>query len=161
MGANSDAPKGTPKKRAARCFCSILTTSDYFSKRTGRSRFEIAERMMDYSPRGFYVSIVSFHEQVAGWHTYIHRAKSPTGVVRAYGMFQRILADFAGKQVLPFNQAAAEIFESLRKEGVRIGTMDLRIASTALAHGFRVLTRNSVDFEQVPGLGVEDWTLPG
>ncbi len=43
-------------------------------------------------------------------------------------------------------------------ERVRIGTMDLRIASIALARGFTVLTRNLVDFERVPGLAVEDWT---
>jgi tRNA(fMet)-specific endonuclease VapC len=114
--------------------------------------------MMAYPPRGFFVSIVSFHEQVAGWHTYIHRAKKPAGVVRAYGMFQRILADFASRQVLSFDDSAANVFQSLRKQGVRIGTMDLRIAATALSHGYRVLTRNTADFEQVPGLTVEDWT---
>jgi predicted nucleic acid-binding protein len=43
-------------------------------------------------------------------------------------------------------------------EKVRIGTMDLRIASIALANGFTLLTRNLVDFQQVPGLKVEDWT---
>jgi predicted nucleic acid-binding protein len=36
--------------------------------------------------------------------------------------------------------------------------MFLRIASIALARDFAVLTRNLVDFQQVPGLRVEDWT---
>jgi tRNA(fMet)-specific endonuclease VapC len=120
----------------------------------------LAERMADHLLEDFFVSIVSFHEQVLGWNTYIHRAKVPAGVVHGYGMFQGILADFASMQVLPFDDSAANIFQSLRKQGVRIGTMDLRIASTALAHGLRVLTRNTVDFEQVPGLGIEDWTVP-
>ncbi len=120
----------------------------------------LAERMADYLFEDFFVAIVSFHEQVRGWNTYIHRAKAPSGVVHAYHMFQGILANFASMQVLPFDDAAANIFQSLRKQGVRIGTMDLRIAATALAHGFRVLTRNTVDFEQVPGLVTEDWTLP-
>ena len=35
--------------------------------------------------------------------------------------------------------------------------MDLKIASIALAHDAIVLTRNRVDFEQVPNLQVEDW----
>jgi tRNA(fMet)-specific endonuclease VapC len=36
--------------------------------------------------------------------------------------------------------------------------MDLRIAAIALARGFTVLSRNTVDFSRVPELTVEDWT---
>jgi tRNA(fMet)-specific endonuclease VapC len=36
--------------------------------------------------------------------------------------------------------------------------MDLRIASIALANNMTLLTRNTVDFERVPGLIQEDWT---
>ncbi len=116
-------------------------------------------RMGEYSPKDFYVSIVSFHEQVLGWNAYIQRAKTAAGVVHGYRRFQGILADFAAVQVLPYDAAAAEVYGSLRKQRVRIGTMDLRIASTAVAHGFRVLTRNTVDFRRVPGPRVEDWTV--
>ena len=47
----------------------------------------------------------------------------------------------------------------MRRQRIRIGTMDLRIAATALANGMTVLTRNIVDFGRVPNLTVEDWTL--
>ena len=36
--------------------------------------------------------------------------------------------------------------------------MDLRIAATAMASDYTVLTRNLVDFQKVPGLRVADWT---
>jgi tRNA(fMet)-specific endonuclease VapC len=119
----------------------------------------LAERMSNYAQGDFHVSIVSFHEEVLGWTTYLNRAKSRHSIVKAYLRFFGILADFAALQVLPFDDAAAETFDDLRRGGIRIGTMDLRIASTANCCNATVLTRNRVDFDKVPGLRVEDWTV--
>jgi tRNA(fMet)-specific endonuclease VapC len=55
------------------------------------------------------------------------------------------------------DQLAAEKFEQLRSQRVRIGTMDLRIASICLTRNLILLTRNRKDFQQVPGLQFEDW----
>jgi tRNA(fMet)-specific endonuclease VapC len=73
-------------------------------------------------------------------------------------MFENILADFAAMQVLPFDEHAAAMFESLRKQRVRIGTLDLRIASIALVRDCTLLSRNLVHLRKVPGLKLEDWT---
>ena len=117
----------------------------------------LAERMADFEPDDFFVTIVSFHEQVTGWNAYLHRAKNQTGVVRAYGMFQGILADFATMNVLPFDDSAAAIFEELRRQRVRVATMDLRIAAITISRGFKLLSRNLADFQKIPGLAVESW----
>ena len=102
---------------------------------------------------------ISFHEQVAGWQAYLNRRRNAASVARAYDEFSRLLNVYSQSQLAEFDQAAAERFEALRQQGVRIGTMDLRIAATALVRDHTVLTRNLVDFEKVPGLKVEDWTV--
>ena len=107
----------------------------------------------------FYVTIISFHEQIGGWFAYLNKANSIKGVVKGYLMFQGILKDFNSFQVLGYDDLSAKIFTDMRKSKVRIGTMDLRIASIALMHDFTVLTRNLVDFKKVPNLKVEDWTV--
>ena len=120
----------------------------------------LIRRVRQHDPSDVFVSIISFHEQVMGWNAYISRAKDTAGVVRGYARLQRILANFAEAQVLPFDDAAADVFDDLRKQRVRVATMDLRIASIAPSRTMTVLTRNLVDFKRVPGLQVEDWTLP-
>jgi len=73
---------------------------------------------------------------------------------------QLVLSNFSEAQVLPFDAAAAAVFDDMRSRKVRVGAMDLRIASIALSHGMTVLSRNLADFGRVPGLRVEDWTIP-
>ena len=99
---------------------------------------------------------MSFHEQVLGWNAYISRSRTEEGVIRGYRMFRQILSDFAAAQVLAFDETASAAFQSLRKQRIRIGTMDLRIAAIALARSMTVLTRNVSDFRKVSWLHVED-----
>lgn len=115
--------------------------------------------MGQFSPDDFFISIVSFHEQFAGWQALLNRRRDSASIARVYGEFSLLLARFADAHLAEFSQEAAVKFEELRQQRVRIGTMDLRIAATALVRDYTVLTRNLVDFEQVPGLKVEDWTV--
>jgi tRNA(fMet)-specific endonuclease VapC len=110
-------------------------------------------------PTLVFVSIISFHEQAIGWNAYLQRAKKLEGLIHGYEKFERILLDFSRLNILGFDRKAAEEFEQLKSLGVRIGSMDLRIAATALANDCTVVTRNTVDFERVPGLRLEDWSV--
>jgi len=73
-------------------------------------------------------------------------------------MLAQVLRNFMRAPVLPFDTAAATVFDELLAQRVRVRTMDLRIAATALARDLVVVTRNTGDFSQVPGLQIEDWT---
>ncbi len=120
----------------------------------------LLQQIGQYAPVDFFVSIISFHEQVMGWNAYISQAKDPRVTVRGYERLQKVLSNFSRAQVLPFDDPSAIIFDDLRKRRIRIGTMDLRIAAIALSRDMTVLTRNVRDFSRVPGLKVEDWTAP-
>jgi tRNA(fMet)-specific endonuclease VapC len=119
----------------------------------------LSRRISQYAQSDFYVTIVSFHEQILGWTAYIAKARGTEGAVRGYLRLHEILANFSIAQVLLFDDPAAEVFTDLRRQRIRVGTMDLRIASIALAKNMTVLTRNLVDFQRVPQLRVEDWTV--
>lgn len=41
-------------------------------------------RVSQYAPSAFFVSIISFHEQVMGWNAYLSRATNAAAVVRGY-----------------------------------------------------------------------------
>lgn len=115
-------------------------------------------KQQDESP--FFVTIVSFQEQIQGWNAYIARAKNKDVVAQVYLKLERILSDFARAQVLPGTSASADVFNELRRQRVRVGTMDLRIGAIAIAGVMTGLTRNSLDFEKIPKLTIEDWTVP-
>ncbi len=102
-------------------------------------------------------TIVSVEEQLRGWLSQIKNAKSAHQLIEPYRRLQVRVRFFAGWQVLPFDEAAATQLERLRLLRLRIGTMDLRIASIALANGATLLSRNLADFQRVPDLSVEDW----
>jgi tRNA(fMet)-specific endonuclease VapC len=102
-------------------------------------------------------TIISIEEQWRGWLAVISREREVTRQVRAYEELLGLL-DFLGRwTVLSFNEAAAAHVVRLRGDGVRIGTMDPKIGGIALVHGAFLLSANLRDFQQVPGLRVENW----
>ena len=119
---------------------------------------KLITRLSDSDQALFYTTIVSFHEQINGWTKYIKNSNSADKTVAGYLRLENILNDFSRAQVLPFSTAAAEIFDELRSKKVRVATMDLRIASITIANQMTLLTRNSVDFERIPNVSIEDWT---
>jgi tRNA(fMet)-specific endonuclease VapC len=55
---------------------------------------------------------------------------------------------------------ASDIYAHLRQVGALIPDADLLIASTALVHGFAVVTNNTSHFSRVPELTVHNWVNP-
>lgn len=61
--------------------------------------------------------------------------------------------------LVDFSENAYAHYLELRRQRIRIGTQDLRIAAIVLTGNSILVTRNQRDFAQVPGLVFEDWTI--
>ena len=105
------------------------------------------------------VCIVSFHELVNGWNAFSAKKRNSDSLVRIYLESEKILRDFSLMQMLSFDSKAAVVFDDLNHQSLRVGSMDLRIASIAIANQMTLITKNSVDFERVPRLSIQDWLI--
>ncbi len=139
----------------------VLLDTDHLTilLREGEPAARLLGRLSALPPDDVATSIVTFQEQFVGWLGYLNRAKTEASLLRAYRELDALLRWFTRMNVLPFDEAALDRFKSIRKQCRRVGTLDLRIASIALATDAMLLSGNLRDFRPVPGLRVEDWTL--
>ena len=105
----------------------------------------------------FATSAVTIEEQMRGWLALIHRSTDIDQQVTAYERLAELFDFFSRWKIVHFDEPAANEFKRLRKDRIRIGSMDLKIATIALVHDALLLSANLRDFEKVPGLRVEDW----
>jgi len=65
--------------------------------------------------------------------------------------------------ILPFDKDAAIAYGKIRAEleakGQPIGSLDTLIASHALSLGYTIVSNNTREYDRVPGLHVENWTI--
>jgi tRNA(fMet)-specific endonuclease VapC len=87
-----------------------------------------------------------------------HRHPNPA---RLLGLIADLLQEVA---VLDFDSACAEQFGKVRggllQQRISVNTVDLMIASVALVHNLTLVTHNTADFSNIPGLRLEDWLVP-
>ena len=126
-----------------------------------RGHPELGNRLTEVTFETIAVSVVTVEEMARGRLALLAKRSSGEKRVHAYRKFQETLHFFETVPVIPFDLACEETFQALRADGVRrIGSLDLRIAATALVHDLVMVTRNLRDFGQVPGVRIEDWTTP-
>lgn len=135
----------------------ILDT-DHFSL-LQRGNPTIAKRLSKINASQIAITIITAEEQIRGRLNVIRRSQSPDELVLAYQRLKELIEDLNTINVLSFTVEASEILDGLIRQKVRIGTQDLRIAAIAMAVKGIVVTRNRRDFEKVPGLVLEDWTI--
>ena len=121
--------------------------------------FNLGRRLAFIPPEEVAVTIITYEEQMRGWFAVVAQAKTTPQQVEAYRKLRRFINQFSRINPVNYDAEAAGEFERIRQAKVRVGTKDLRIAAICLANDATLLTRNSKDFGQVPGLKFEDWSV--
>lgn len=109
------------------------------------------------------IAIVSVQEVFNGWVGRLNRANTEAQQIRAYTKLNGAMQFFQSMQVINYDEAASQIYQHLiqsdRELAKRRLEKDMRIASVALGQGAAIVSRNRRDFELVPGLTFEDWSI--
>src|SRR5260370_24058803 len=103
---------------------------------------------------------ITIEESLRGWLAILSRPLTGPRRVQAYADLTTAVRHLTAQFIVPFDAAAETQFQDLISRRLRIGTQDLKIAAVALAHKLILLTRNRKDFGRVPGLTLEDWSVP-
>jgi tRNA(fMet)-specific endonuclease VapC len=103
------------------------------------------------------VCIITVEERMRGWLAVIAKEKTALRQVFGYRELIGIFEFYQQFEIAPFDEAAARLYDDLRSRRLRLGTMDLKIAATAVSQNALLLSANLSDFRRVPGLKVENW----
>src|SRR3972149_4907253 len=111
-----------------------------------RPQYQSLTAAMDRSAdNDFVTSAVSLEEQMRGWLAAIHRTRGVPDQILYSPRLIGLIQFFSRWQILLFSEPAADRFVALRQSGIRIGTMDLKIAAVALEHDAVLLSANLRD----------------
>ena len=92
-----------------------------------------------------------------GWLSAIAKERILLRQITAYRELTDLFDFFAKFNIISLAADAVDLFNGFRKSGIKIGTMDLKMACIAVANSALFLTANRRDFEKVPGLRFENW----
>jgi tRNA(fMet)-specific endonuclease VapC len=118
----------------------------------------VADRIRRSHTAELRTTIITAEESLAGWYALIRKARRDEQIVSAYRGFLRAMETFQKVTILGFDTGAMATFRRLRRMLPRLGTNDLRIAAICLENDATLVTRNVRDFQQVPGLPIEEWS---
>lgn len=111
----------------------------------------LTHRMIQHSGR-LYTSTVVLGELLA----WAYRRNNPAPLLQQ--IEAELLSDIL---VLDYDRACAERFGQIRgallQQGISVNTADLMIAAVALTHDLVLVTNNTKDFRNIPGLTQQDW----
>jgi len=127
-----------------------------------REHPQVVSKIRETPPALLAVTIITVEEQLRGRLAQIkrfsHKTSPPEALFKAFAELRKTMHFFNSIKVLDFDIASDAQFKILHQHKIRVSTNDLRIAAVVLATDNILVTRNRHDFEQIPGLAIEDWS---
>lgn len=125
-----------------------------------RGHEPLKNRILTLSPEQISITIISVEELLRGRLAQVRRAAQSDARVRAYYWLSKTLDFLCGFPILKYDSHAEAYFQNFLDRKIRIGSQDLKIAAIALSQQATLVTRNRRDFERIPSLKIEDWSVP-
>ncbi len=120
---------------------------------------DVCHNVAQHDAEDLAVSVISVEEQLSGWYSVLRKSKSDHLLALAYEHLTLCVESLADLRILTFDEASIERFHNLRASRIPIRNPDLKIAATVLQCDGTLVTRNTRDFAQVPGLRFVDWSI--
>ncbi len=105
-----------------------------------------------------WLSAIAAEEITRGVLGLINQSRDKPGSPAAYILFGNLLTAYCDYRLHPYNAEASLVYASFSAQIKRLGTQDCRIAASAIAAGWIVVTANRRHFSQIPGVQFEDWS---
>ena len=120
----------------------------------------VCDRVLSHPMRELAISVITVEEQLSGWYTLLRRSKDDEQLARTYQRLADTVTMLSRFRILSFTLPAIDEFQHLKSQKLGVKHMDLRIAAITLVQSATLVTRNTVDFQHIPGLRIEDWSMP-
>ena len=139
----------------------IILDTDCISlleRKGGAEFYRLSAKLAEFPPEEIATTIITFEEQMRGSMAFIAKANSIEKQISAYEKLNRFLESYRYIPIIQFDKQSGETFQDLKSRKIKVGTMDLKIASIAISQNALLISRNLSDYDQIPNLRVEDWT---
>lgn len=119
-------------------------------------------RQLNQTPKSdVWISSITVEEMLNGTLSEINKAREQSSrrdIELPSRYLVRLIERLRVFNLLPYINAAEELYRSYEAAVKRIGKMDCRLAAHASVSGLIVVTCNTADFSRIPGTEVEDWS---
>jgi tRNA(fMet)-specific endonuclease VapC len=104
------------------------------------------------------ITVLTVEEQLSGWHRELRKPKDPPALAAVYQRMADTVRFYTTLPIVSLTEPAIIRYEDLKLLKLKVGKTDLRIGAIVLEHRAVLVTRNLRDFQQIPGLQIEDWS---